>query len=361
MREIAINGRFLTRRAMGVDRFAYEILAAIDELIEESDSIIEDLEFKIIVPARSRVEIKFRHILIEEYGFFTSQLWEQLDLPRAIGKESILLSLCNTGPIFCRRHVVVIHDAATVRVPTSYSRIFRLWYRILMPLLGMFSSRVLTVSSFSKTDVSSAFGIPISKIDIVSESGEHILRVPRSDSAIQRHRLTKGQYVLAVGSLAAHKNFKLILEAFAKIDSPTFDIAVVGGANLKVFGSAELADSPRLKRLGYVTDSELRALYDDAMCFVFPSFYEGFGLPPLEAMNCGCPVLAARTASIPEVCGDAALYFDSHDADSLHKLLLDISTNATLYDELAKKGRVRAAEFSWLHTARKLIAVCLRD
>jgi glycosyltransferase involved in cell wall biosynthesis len=359
MREIVINGRFMTRRMTGVDRFAYEILNAIDELVEISDQSVKGLKFKIVVPRNSQIEQRFRHVVIEEFGVFKGQLWEQLDLPFAVGKVSLLLSLCNTGPVFCRKHVVVIHDAATVRVASSYSHLFRLWYRILIPLLGRFSQRVLTVSAFSKQDISSAFGIPCSKIGVVSEGGEHILRAPKDETAIQRFGLVKGRYVLAVSSMAAHKNFKLLIEALAKIDSPTFDIAVVGGANLKIFGSDDLVDFTHINKLGYVNDSDLRSLYEAAMCFVFPSLYEGFGLPPLEAMNCGCPVLASNAASMPEVCGEAALYFNPHSANELAQLLLKVATNDNCCANLEAKGYVRAAQFSWHNAARQVVAECV--
>lgn len=342
----------------GVDRFAYEILAAIDELIEISDSSAEGIKFKILVPSKSKIEQRFRHILIQEFGVFRGHLWEQLDLPRAVGKDDLLLSLCNTGPVFCRKHVVVIHDAATVRVPSSYSRLFRLWYRILIPLLGVFSRRVLTVSEFSKQDISTAFGIPASKIGVVSEGGEHILRDTGDESAIQRFGLVKGQYVLAVSSMAAHKNFKLLLDAVSKIDLPSFDVAIAGGTNLRVFGNNQIAESMYVKRLGYVSDGELRVLYENAMCLVFPSLYEGFGIPPLEAMICGCPVLVSRAASMPEVCGDAALYFDPLDAKQLSDMLMLVSKYQQIRLIHIGLGKKRAEMFSWRTAAHQILAEC---
>ena len=343
----------------GVDRFAHETLTAIDELIKNDDPSLEGVRFKVLVPPNAALGQRFTHVPIEEYGSFRGQLWEQLDLPRAAGKGDLLLSLCNTGPVFCHRHVVVIHDAATIRVPASYSRAFRLWYRVLMPLLGLFAKRVLTVSEFSRKDIASAFGIPAKKISVVTEGGEHILRVQADDSVVQRFGLVAGRYALAVGSMAVHKNFRFLLDAFSKIASPSFELAVVGGANNKIFGAVDLDEAGCVKRLGYVSDGELRALYENAMCFVFPSVYEGFGIPPLEAMVCGCPVLASNAASIPEVCGEAALYFDPREAWELSDLLGKISSDKSTRASLIKKGRDRGDQFSWVNTARQVVFECL--
>jgi glycosyltransferase involved in cell wall biosynthesis len=245
-----------------------------------------------------------------------------------------------------------------VKMPMAFSRAFRLWYRVLVPLLGKVSRTVLTVSEFSRQEIASAFGVPRDKISVVVEGGEHILRIPADTTAIQRFGLSGRPYILAVSSMAAHKNFQLVLDAISCLGNPPFDVAIAGGANPRVFGVSGMVDCERVKWLGYVSDAELRALYESAICFVFPSLYEGFGIPPLEAMNCGCPVLASLAASIPEVCGDAALYFDPHDADELATLLLRVANDSALCAELVMKGHERAAQFSWEMAARQIVAAC---
>jgi glycosyltransferase involved in cell wall biosynthesis len=241
-------------------------------------------------------------------------------------------------------------------MPTAFSLPFRLLYRVLMPLLGRISLKVLTVSEFSKQEIVSAFGVPNDKISVVAEGGEHILRIPPDTGAIQRFGLSDRPYVLAVSNLATYKNFRLVLEAISLLGNPPFDVAIAGGANSRVYGDPGLLNSERVKWLGYVSDSELRSLYESAMCFVFPSLYEGFGIPPLEAMYCGCPVLASKAASIPEVCGDAALYFDPHDANELAILLMCSANDSDLCADLAKKGHARSTQFSWDRSARQIIA-----
>jgi glycosyltransferase involved in cell wall biosynthesis len=353
---IIINGRFFSRRATGVDRFAYEIVAAIDHLIEVEDESVKGLSFKIMLPPAVSTERQFKHIPMETVGRHNGQLWEQWDLPRAVPDGALLLNLCNTGPLLTRRQILVIHDAGTVSTPGSYSLRFRLWYRILLPLLGLIARKILTVSEFSKNEIVSSFNIPSDKVSVIIEGGEHISRTAPKATTVKDFGLTQRPYVLAVSSMAAHKNFQLVLDAVSRIENPSFDIAIAGGTNSRIFGDSGIAISNQLKWLGYVSDAELRALYESALCFVFPSVYEGFGIPPLEAMQCGCPVLASRSASIPEVCGNAALYFDAQNPDELAKLLMQVSSDTKLRADLKQKGVVQAAQFSWKKAALQVVA-----
>lgn len=353
---IIINGRFFSRRPTGVDRVAYEVISSINELIDANDPDIQGLQFKIMLPPGTEPKQTFTHIPMETVGKNRGQFWEHWDLPRAMPRDGLLLSLCNTGPATLRQQVVVIHDATPVKVPIAFSFSFRVWYRFLMPLLGRVCRKVLTVSEFSKQEINAAYAIPLNKISVMLLGGEHIQRTPADASAIERFCLSNRPYVLAVSNMAANKNFQLVLDAIASLGDLPFDVAIAGGTNSRVYGNNGVIDSERVKWLGYVSDEELRALYESAMCFVFPSVYEGFGIPPLEAMNCGCPVLASHAASIPEVCGDAVLYFDPHNADELAALLTRVAGDAALRAELVRKGQARAAQFSWDRSARQMLA-----
>ncbi len=355
---IDLNGRFLGRRMTGVDRFALETIAALDAMLASGDKAVEGIAFRLLVPSGTTVTRSFQHIPVEEVGRFSGQIWEQIDLPKFAKASDLLVSLCNTAPIFFRRQIVVVHDATTVRIPHTFSLAFRLWYRILVPLLGRAARKILTVSEFSKGELSDAFGIDGRKIKVVVEGGEHILGVRSDATTLEKFALTKRPFVFAVSSMAAHKNFKLVLDAISILDQPPFDVAIAGGANPRVFGHEETGGQHGVKWLGYVSDEELRALYESALCFVFPSLYEGFGIPPLEAMNCGCPVLAARAASMPEVCGDAALYFDPTDPVELSGLLKRVFHDEGLRRDMVAKGRVRSSQFSWNKAALQLVDAC---
>ncbi|PXW27234.1 glycosyltransferase family 4 protein [Paraburkholderia caballeronis] len=353
-RRLAINGRFLGRQLTGVDRFAFETVRAIDELLATQDPIVVGLQAELLVPGSLRaMKSPFARIPLREARGGAGTRWEQVSLPFA-ATGSLLLNLCNSGPMFCRRQVTVLHDAAPMRMPQSYSRAFAAWYRVMAPRVGRVAQRILTVSEFSRRELTDVYRIPAAKIGIVSESGEHMLRVPAADASPRWGELRR-PYVLAVGSLNYHKNFRLVVEAAKLLGDAPFDIVVVGGADPRVYGNGHDALQGFVRHLGYVTDAELTALYRDAACFVYPSRYEGFGLPPVEALALGCPVIASRLPSIEEACGDAVLYVSPDDPHELARLLADVTTDAALRSRLREKGHARAAQLTWRATAVKLL------
>jgi glycosyltransferase involved in cell wall biosynthesis len=341
-----LNGRFLTRPLTGVDRFAIELMeahiAALPERAAQLSVMTPD------TPLVSRPAFAGRADLMRT-GHRQGHLWEQIDLPRAAG-EAPLVNLCNTAPALRHRQMVVVHDAATVANPGNYSLAFRSWYRLMLAGVMKRSRVVATVSAFSAGELSHHFGRALKDIEVIPESGEHILREAADTSTLQRLGLTGQPFVLAVGSLSPNKNFGAVVAAMAQLGNDAVPLVAVGGGNSKVF-AASSASGPGIVRSGYVSDAQLRALYEAASCFVFPSFYEGFGLPPLEAMTCGCPVLVSRCASMPEVCGDAALYCDPHDPVTLATELRRVLGSAGLRAELRAAGAARAAQFTWARAA----------
>jgi glycosyltransferase involved in cell wall biosynthesis len=144
------------------------------------------------------------------------------------------------------------------------------------------------------------------------------------------------------------------------LDDLGVKIVLAGGSNSRVFGGKPL-DHENLVLAGYVTDGELRALYERAECFLYPSFYEGFGLPPLEAMHCGCPVVVSRRASLPEVCGPAARYCDPDDSHDIANQVRTVLSSADLRRELVEAGRERAAGFSWADAASRLEEILTQE
>ncbi len=171
---------------------------------------------------------------------------------------------------------------------------------------------VATVSKFSADELLTLVGGRAQGIELIYGAGEHVLRVTPDTSILSRFGLEPRRYVLAVGSRTPNKNLTAVLKASELLTDLGYKFVAAGGSNSRVFNGVTLNDES-LVLPGYVTDGELRALYENAACFVFPSFYEGFGLPPLEAMHCGCPVVASSRASLPEVCGQAALFCDPTD------------------------------------------------
>ena len=174
-------------------------------------------------------------------------------------------------------------------------------------------------------------------------------------SILADQRLVQTPFLLAVGSSSPHKNLAIVVKAIEKSPDNSYNLVIAGGTFSKVFNAVESVESERIIRLGYVTDAQLRALYSQAVGFIFPSIYEGFGLPPLEAMACGCPVICSNKASLPEVCGDAALYFDPLNILDIEQRLNRFMTESTLRDLLREKGFARAKQYTWEKSAIMLL------
>lgn len=333
MREIFVNGRFLCRKPTGVDRYAIEVLRGIDRLLDEQNSVVKDQVWTVLTPSVVELPADIKHIKIRKIGPLQGSAWEQLTLP-TFTRGDLLINLCNAAPIIKKKQVVVIHDATTVQIPQAFSRNFVRWYNFMIPLLLKRSQVIATVSSFSRTEIERSYGIART-IAVVKEGADHFEKIQADNKILEKHDLTNSQYILAVGSMAPHKNFKTIVEAVEKINSPNFECVIVGGTDPKVFSNKN-TDLPKwVKHVGYVTDGELKSLYRHAKCFVFPSIYEGYGLPPTEALALGCPVISSNTASMPEVCGSHVTYFSPTDPSELahliqqHMAASSSDTNAT--------------------------------
>lgn len=349
---VYINGRFLTRRLAGVDRFALETVRALDLFLKQSGRS-DTSNFTLLVPPGVERIPELEHISILQAGTRTGVLWEQFDLPATAGKR-LLVNLCNTGPIFRRNQLTVIHDVAPSRVPESYGFLFRAWYRLLIPILYRRSRSVCTVSAFSRDELTDLHGTR-GDICVLPEGADHMGRLAADPAVLERHGLNGRPYVLAVSSLSPHKNFAAVVRAVEAMGEVDFYVVIAGGQNPRVFAGSSGDLPPSVKYVGYVSDEELKALYENAACFVFPSIYEGYGLPPTEAMACGCPVVAARAASIPEVCGDAAIYFDPHDPVDLARVLASVMGDPGLRGKLREKGFARAGTMLWRNAALSLL------
>jgi glycosyltransferase involved in cell wall biosynthesis len=349
---LALNGRFLSQRTTGVQRHARELVRALDRRLDQERG---GSEVTLFAPRDATLDLKLRMIRVRQVGRLTGQLWEQVELPLH-ARDQLLLNLGNTGPALLHRQLVTIHDASVFAVPEAYSPAFRRYYRLLLPQVARRARLVLTDSEFSRGELVRWMRVPEEKIRIVPCGHEHILTQPGDPRVLSRHGLGARPYVLAVGSLSRHKNLETVFAAIGLLGQHAWDFVVAGPVNPRIFGPS-VVNAPKLAvRVGYVTDAELRALYEGAACFIYPSRYEGFGLPPLEAMACGCPVVVSRSASLPEVCGDAALYANADDPQQVAAAVRRVMCEEGLADQLRQKGRERARHWSWERTVDKTLA-----
>lgn len=352
---IAVNGRFLTRRPTGVDRFANELLLA---WLALNDS--DRRHVRILVPPTDSEE---KPALVDfpttTVGRGNGHAWEQFVLPLHCRGE-MLLNLCNSAPLLRFRQLAVLHDASVMVNPSHYSWTFRTWYRILCGGLMRNASVVATVSKFSASELMRFFGPRDRGIEVIYESGEHILRVQPDESILDRLKIRDERYVLAVGSQTVNKNFGAVVKATELLGEDGVKVVAAGGNNSRVFAGVGRQPA-NLIMAGYVSDGELRTLYENAECFVFPSFYEGFGLPPLEAMHCGCPVLVSRRAAIPEICGDAAAYCEPDDPSDIAGQLQRILSSRNMRDDMRESGFARTKLFTWRKAAESLNDILARN
>lgn len=344
--KLVYNGRFTSQKTTGVQRVARELVAALGQLPQGS-------HVTLAVPPQTGLD-PVDGVETVKLGFGKGVFWEQLVLPLFAGRSRIV-NLSNSGSIFRANQIIYMHDAAVFDTPSHFSWKFRTWYHVMFWILARTSSCVLTNSKFSRDRLAHHVGVPAERIGVVPLAADHLDHITPDTSVLDELKLTKNRYVLAVSSMNPTKNFKRLVEAFMRLNDPSIDLVIVGMKNATIFGKAQdLSSAPNIKQAGYVSDERLRALYQHAACFLYPSIYEGFGIPPLEAMRNGCPTLVGRAAALPETCGDASVYCDPYSVDDIAGKLRELLDSPTLSEELRRRGLAHAERFRWTESARLL-------
>jgi glycosyltransferase involved in cell wall biosynthesis len=358
---VYLNGRFLTQSLTGVQRFSAEVTAAIDRLARDA----EWPETIVLAPRHGlpgfdgALSANYQRLRLKEVGRTRGHLWEQTELPAA-ARGGILVSLGNTAPLLTgSRQVVVIHDAGVFDTPESYSMRFRVWYKALQHALVRTGAQIVTVSKYSRERIAAHLGLDPAGITVMYEGADHILRATPDRGVLQRHDLRPREFALVVGSFAAHKNLTALANVAIPLQRRGIAVAIAGGCNPDVFRDTPAVMSC-VRQLGRVTDAELRALYESAACLLFLSRYEGFGLPPVEAMVCGCPVVAPAGGAVEEICGDGAVYFVNDKKPAIAAIVECLLDEKRFAEDLCRRGLARAASLSWDASARALGEVVQR-
>jgi glycosyltransferase involved in cell wall biosynthesis len=288
----------------------------------------------------------------------TGHLWEQTFLPAASGNR-LLWSPNNTGPLAIARQICTMHDIIPVEHPEWFNARFAAWYQWLLPRLTQRVRHLIAVSEFTKQRLVECFGIRPEKITVVWNGVDEQFR-PRSASEIAAVREALGirspRYLLSLGSLEPRKNLRRLLSAWGKLqpELPEDVSLIVVGAKgaAKVFGDASIDAIPAgVHFTGYAPQEYLPALYSGALALVYPSLYEGFGLPPLEAMACGTPVITSNTTSLPEIAGGAALLIDPQDEEAIADAILRLIVNEQLRHSMSVRSLAHASKHTWARSA----------
>jgi glycosyltransferase involved in cell wall biosynthesis len=353
---IAINGRFLTQKTVGVQRFASETVKAMDRLLDGETYAGLRGRIEIVAPRAAR-DFPLVNIPVRRIGWLAGYAWEQIEFPLSACNQ-LLLNLCLLGPVVIQHQVVVAHDAMVRAMPENFSRQFRTAYNFLVPRL-LRADLAVTVSDFSRREIGKYYGLDVSRMPVCYEGADHITAVPSDERILDRLLLRGQSYFLGVGINNRNKNIENILAVFAQARLADTLLVVTGSPDARVHDYFVHLNSANARAAGHVSDGELRALYENALGLVFPSRYEGFGLPPIEAMQCGCPVIVSDQPALLESGGDAVLSCGVDDVASLAQSMRTLQSDTALRARLKAAGIERARFYTWERTARILLDCCI--
>ena len=353
--KIFINGRFLSQSLTGVQRYAAEMVKAMDRLLAAGEAAqpLLEAEWLLLTPPNAKAALDLAVFGTRQVGRRTGHAWDQVDLARAAAGGR-LISLANSGPVLHRNHLVVLHDAQVFRRPDFFSRSYLMLHRTLGHLLAR-TATIATVSDFSRRELAAALRLTPSAIPVFSNSAEHFAATVPDFGIIDRLRLAPHRYFLFVGSMTKNKNVSLAIQASERLGRLDIPLVVVGGDNSKVFSDGPTAAKAGVVMAGRLSDEEIAALFSRANAFIFPSLYEGFGVPPLEAMFFACPVIASTAEAVRETCGDAAAYFDPLNVNELHQRMLERIAAGGISGPERQKQETRLLAYSWAKSAAAML------
>lgn len=298
--------------------------------------------------------------------------WEQMILPLAAARTKLDLLHCpvSVRPFISPCPVVItIHDLIFLRYPKSYHPAKQIYLRAMSRWSARRATHIIAVSEATRQDAIELLGVSPRRVTTIHNGvGEQFVPLPAEEVERFRHKHgLSGRTILYLGTLEPRKNITLLLNAFKEIEArPEYaDVKLIIGGSKgwyyeEIFATAErlgLTGTDRLRFLGRVPDEELPLWYNVADVFAYPSLYEGFGLPPLEAMSCGTPVVVSNTSALPEVVGDAGVLLDPEDASGWAMALMDLLSNRAKAQELAARGLRQAQKFTWQRAAEETLQV----
>lgn len=340
---IIINGRFMEDRMQGLVRYARELLSAMDLLIDVP------MDITLLIPPTAHDVPDFKKIRVVQAGSRGGIIWEQTVLRKYVRRhrDSFCLNLCNVTPLFVQPGITAILDIMYKVNPSHYTtlrnRISRLWHCLQYSYITRHEKTVITISEFCRKEIESHYPKAKGRIKVVPCAWQHVLAFRESTDWKERYPfLEEKKFFFSLATLSKNKNGRWIMEAAVKNPQETFAVA---GKHYET----EYTDIPgNVHMLGYISDEDACSLMKHCRAFIFPSIYEGFGLPPIEALALGAEVISSNTSSLPEVLADSVHYIDPHD------------TEVDLNELMKEKTGVREhslGQFSWEKSAGLLLKI----
>jgi len=345
--KIYIASRFLTQPVTGVQRYGIELSKAIKK-------INGNFDLNFIAPKNILHTKIAKELEVKKIGNLKGQLWDQLSLLNFLKQKNnpLIVNFSNTLPIFYTHKIVTIHDIINLKYDVNWK--YKRYYEVIWPLMLKNSKHIITVSEFSKKEISNYFDISPNKISVIYNGVNETFKPKKVEQ--------KEKYILALSSIAKHKNFERLIQAFLKIDTD-IKLYIVGGVDPKIFGKDtikilnKIQKSKNIVFLGRVDDEKLIELYSNALFFVYLSLYEGFGIPPLEAQACGCPVLLSDIPVFKEVYGNSVHYCNPIDINDIQKQIEYLLNNEKCLDKLSNKSLENAKKYTWKKSAEKFLKI----
>ena len=348
---------------VGISEYAYELLLEFNKLASKR----KDLKFSIYLKDFPRGDMPSTSLFWQYKVVGPKKFWTRVGLPLALfsknDKPDVFFSPTHYGPKFSPMQTAIsIMDLSFLHFPSLFIKkdLYQLtnWTKA----SALKAKKIFTISDFSKSDIIKSYKVSEGKVvvthlGIKPTLGTKVLNM----TDLNKKFGIKGKYILFVGTLQPRKNITKLIEAFSKLKQNDISLVIVGK---KGWLYDEILAAPtkydvkeRTKFLEFVSNEDLPSLYKNALCFVLPSLYEGFGLPVLEAMKFGCPVITSNVSSLPEAGGDAALYFDPENVDDISKKIEEIISDEKLRQDMIKKGYNQIKKFSWEKTAKETLSV----
>lgn len=357
---IGLNGRFLVAQRTGVQRSAYLLFRNLIQHGERFNFVLFTGESEVFAPEWKLPNVQLVASNLSPRTSMRNHLWEQFVLPRLARKHKVdlLHSPANLAPLFYSgKSIVNIHDLIFLIQPTWFAWSFRSIYRWIVPRIAKRATIVLTNSNHSKNDILERLSVDLERLRLSYWAVDPLFSQYSKPLAEREAR------ILFVGSLEPRKNLAGLLKAFnlfkKRNSECPYKLTLVGCENA-LFANQDY-DLGEFKRniefVGYISDIDLAKLYGNSRMLVYPSFYEGFGFPPLEAMAAGTPVVTSWNSSLPEVVGDSALLTDPSNPEDIAKQIEKIYRDPLLAETLAEHGRQRVKNFSWDGVAHHVLQI----